>query len=287
MVFPGQGIAPEKLAEPLARLPDEPMVRRLLDRFGVRRRTDLDLTDTRVAQPVVYVCGLLNALAETDGRAGVPATAGHSLGELTAFVFAGGMSAEDGFEVVVRRGELFHEAQRSEPGIMVVLMGLDLLEVEWLRRSVLAVHPGVLEVANINSERQIVLSGDPVTVRAAVAAAEDRFALARYLPVGAAAHSPLMGVALDRWRAVLARVSLGALRIPVMSGIDCRPHRDPEECVELLVRSLLLPVRWSETVEALRAFGAPAMWDAGPGGVLHNLGCRIGILPCVEQFGGA
>jgi [acyl-carrier-protein] S-malonyltransferase len=289
VAFPGQGIQPAAVASALAAFERDPRVRALLGRLGGRSAADLDFSDTRAAQPAIYLCGLLRAFDETGGPGGrgcgVPLAMGHSLGDLTALAYAGGVEPEIGLELAVVRGELFHRSQRRRPGALAVVMGLDLFEIEWLRRRILADLGGVLEVANHNSERQIVLSGDKQTVAAAVQRAEADGALAQYLPVAAAAHSPLMADVLQEWGDALAAVPLAPLLIPVLSGIDARIHVDPAECAELLVRSLLLPVRWADAVTAAAGERVPAIWDAGPAHVLRNLGRRIGQVPWVERFG--
>ena len=274
VAFPGQGTKRAETLAAVATHRDHPLVAEMLDRLGAADESGLDLDDTRVSQPVVYATGIAAADALGLDPAAVPATLGHSLGELTALAFAGVLDPFDGLTLALRRGEICRAQQDRRPGAMVAVMGVDSTGVEWIRRQAIGRGGGVLELAGLNGARQTVLSGDTETVRRAVEVAGEVEALAEVLPIGGSFHSPLMLEAIPVWRAAVEGMEFRPPRTTVFSSIDARPHDVPAELAELLVRALLLPVRWRETVLATKAYGVERLWDAGPGETLHKLGRR-------------
>ena len=208
---------------------------------------------------------------------------GHSLGEITALAYAGVVSPEDGLRIALERGEICHGVQDRRPGAMAAVTNLDLDGVEWLRRQVVAQGHGVLEVAGVNGRRQVVLSGDCAAVAALVECAEETSGRVTVLPINGAFHSPLMMDVLPSWRRFPTSVPFARSTTTVISCIDCRPHSDPADFRELLVRALVLPVRWVDTLAAVRQFGVRSMWEAGPGRVLRTLGKHSKVLEFVER----
>ncbi|HEX3784131.1 MAG TPA: ACP S-malonyltransferase [Pseudonocardiaceae bacterium] len=303
IAFPGQGNKAEAMVEALTRFRRHPLVDAFMDRFGLADPTELDLRDTRMAQPATYACGLAGVEAvfgsaeqpaEVSGRpdavSGRPdavpgqpvAVLGHSLGELTALARAGVIDPWDGLALAERRGEICHAQQQTRPGSMIAVMGTDLAGVEWVRRNAIAGSGGVLELAGLNGRRQTVLSGDTRTAQAAIAIAGELELLAEVLPIGGGFHSPLMAEAIGPWREAVEAVSFRPPATPVVSTIDAGRHEDPALLRELLVRALLLPVRWLDAIRTLRELGIEQVWDAGPGETLHKLGRREHIVTFVR-----
>lgn len=274
VVFAGQGVAPATLRDTLAAHRDHWLVSALVEGLGGLPVESLDLADTRVSQPATYVAGLVVAEGRLGWGAPVPMALGHSLGEITALAYAGVLDPREGLELTFSRGRSCYAAQQSRPGAMVAVTGLDLDEVELLRRHVAAERRGVLEIAAVNHRRQVVLSGDTAAVSVVVDRVQGTTGRASVLPIGGAFHSPLMVGALGDWRGVLATLVLSPGVIPVMSSIDARPHEDPEDFRELLATALILPVRWADTLREVRRLGVRALWEAGPGRGLSALGRR-------------
>ncbi|WP_160148796.1 ACP S-malonyltransferase [Amycolatopsis alkalitolerans] len=285
VAFAGQGVRPEVVLESLRRHGAHPLVPALLDALRAPTLEALDLTDTRVVQPAIYVAGLAAAEARFGPAAEVPLVAGHSLGELAALAYAGVVGAEDGLRLALARGRLCQAVQRKRPGAMAAVVGLEPVAVEWLRRQVVAERPGVLEIAAVNGQRQVVLSGDRASVALAVARVADTAARAVELPIGGAFHSPLMIGALPGWRAALRAATFSPCRTRVVSCVDAEQHDDPADLRELLAKALMLPVRWADTVETVRRLGVCELWDAGPGTVPRAPG-RRGHAAAVSAVGG-
>lgn len=270
VAFPGQGVDPVDLGRILAEHADHSLVRKLAAHLGHRSWAALDINDTRVAQPAVYAAGLLQALDRvTPAHPG--AAFGHSMGELTAMAFAGVYGAEDGLDLVLRRADAGHQAQQARPGAMAVVMRLDDIQVEWVRRRLLARSAGVLELAVVNGPGQFVLSGDADLIDAAIEEVAALDGVARRLPIGGAYHSPLLADAVEPYARAIEGLTLHEPRVPVVSCTTQRPVGSSADVVDVLSRALVLPVRWVATMEAVRSLGVVRAVDAGPGATLANL----------------
>lgn len=236
------------------------------------------LNATDVSQPAIFVASLaaLESLkaAEPDAANGVVATAGLSLGEYTALVFAGALSFEDGLAVVKARGEAMQAAAEATPSGMVAIIGLEVPDVESLVAA--ARSAGTLEIANYLCPGNTVISGSlPAIERIEQICAERGGIRATRLAVAGAFHTAIMKPADDRLAAALAQVELREPRIPVWSNVDARPHTDPAEIRKLLVQQVVSPVRWEETMRGLLAAGVERFYEIGPGRVLAGLMKRI------------
>ncbi|MFJ4650541.1 ACP S-malonyltransferase [Nocardia sp. NPDC088792] len=279
IVFPGQGTKHELMEQALLLHRAHPLVQQLFATFGALEVDDLDLHDTAVSQPVTYVLGIAAVESKLGSEVRLPLVFGHSLGELTAAVCAGIIDVHSGFQLALKRGRLCRDRGVHTPGAMVAVAAAGLDEIEWVRRRALASTPGVLEIAGINSGRQAVLSGDAAVVAKAVELAEEECLRTELLPISGAFHSPRMIAVLPMWRRAVAAVEFRAGHSPFLSTIDARSHTDPEEVRELLIRALLMPVRWRETLQAAREFEFTALLDAGPGQTLVKLARRDPIVP--------
>ncbi|MGH2346992.1 MAG: ACP S-malonyltransferase [Chloroflexota bacterium] len=240
------------------------------------------LRETRVQQPAVFACSLAiyQAWRETDGREDeLLGAAGHSLGEYTALTAAGALSVEDAARLVALRGRVMQEAADRLPGGMTVLLGIDRARVEAICAQVSRPDQGegeIVVLANDNSTEQQVISGGLAALeRAAVAARAQGAKRAVPLKVAGAFHSPLMAPAVDGLAAAVAGVPIAPCRFPVIANSTATPLRTAEEIRAELVRQVMAPVRWVESVRAL-AESRPDLWvDSGPGGVMAGLAARI------------
>ena len=231
------------------------------------------LTLTTHAQLAILVHSLAvhEVLQERLGE--VAAAAGHSLGEFSAHVSAGTLSFADALEVVRVRGDRMLRAGRERPGTMAAVIGLPPEEVETLCAA--GGRGGVCVAANFNAPGQVVVSGEVEAVERAAERAREKGAK-RVVPlrVSGAFHSPLMGTARDALAGKLARVAFRDPRFPVFSNVTAEPVRSGERARELLVRQLVSPVRWSESLRAMAEAGVSEWIEAGPGRVLCGLNRR-------------
>ena len=217
---------------------------------------------TEYAQPAIFLASIAG-WRERDVP-DVVAMAGHSLGELSVLAAAGAVAVEDALRLVALRGRLMQAAAaKGDEGGMVALLGGDPADAERL-----AHHHG-LAIANDNAPGQLVLSGPLAAIEEAAAiASAEADARARVLDVGGAFHSRLMEPAADDLRAALDDTPVAPQRFPVYSNGTAAPFGDVRA---ELAENLLRPVRWRETLLALRAAGVERFVELGPGAVLAGL----------------
>lgn len=237
-----------------------------------------DLDSTVHSQPALFVTGLaaLEQLrAESpDVVLGCQGAAGLSLGEYTAMVFAGVMDFETGLRIVQQRGQAMQDAADATPSGMVSILGLELVQVENLCAE--ARGEDILQVANHLCPGNIAVSGTIAACeRIADLAVEAGAMKAIPLAVAGAFHTPIMESAVDRLAGALADVSLNKPEIPVVSNVDAKPHEDPEEIRQLLIRQVVSPVRWEDSMRFLLDDGFKQFYEVGPGRVLRGLLRRI------------
>jgi [acyl-carrier-protein] S-malonyltransferase len=202
------------------------------------------------------------------------AAAGLSLGEYSALVFAGVMSFDDGLKVVQERGAAMQAASDAVPSGMISVLGLERPQVETLCEK--AAQGDVLQVANLLCPGNIAVSGTKAACeRVAAMAAEAGAMRAVPLAVAGAFHTSIMEPAVERLTAALANVPMQKPRLPVISNVDAEAHDDPEEIRRLLIRQLVSPVRWEDSMRRLLAMGCDRFYEVGPGRVLRGLLKRI------------
>jgi [acyl-carrier-protein] S-malonyltransferase len=229
-----------------------------------------ELTRTDVAQPALFAVGLAMADAAADLGIRPDYVAGHSLGEYTAAVVAGAMSAQAGMRVVCERGRLMAAIQSERPGAMAAIIGLEIEQVEQLCQQ--ASEAGVVAVANLNSPTQIVASGEEAAVERLVDLAKEAGAKrALRLQVGAAFHSELMVPVHERLRETIEAVSFADAPTPLVAICSAEVLRSAEEIREALLSQIISPVRWVEVVQTLHRCGCDSFLELGPGRVLIGL----------------
>jgi [acyl-carrier-protein] S-malonyltransferase len=235
------------------------------------------LNSTVISQPALFVTSLaaLASLRQQDPAIvqSCEAAAGLSLGEYTALVFAGAMSFRDGLQVVRHRGEAMQEAADATPSGMVSILGLEVPQVEELCQQ--ARTSGLIQVANLLCPGNTVVSGAAAALAEIEKLAAASGARTIRLAVAGAFHTPLMKPADERLRAALAGVTIRPPRLPIWSNVDAQPHTDPEEIRDLLVRQVLQPVLWEQTLRNLLAAGVDRFYEIGPGRVLAGLLKRV------------
>jgi [acyl-carrier-protein] S-malonyltransferase len=237
------------------------------------------LDSTVYSQPALFVTSLaaLEWLRanKSEIHSACQAAAGLSLGEYTALVFADVMSFEDGLRVVQERGRAMQDAADAVPSGMVSILGMDAEKIEKLCADARA-EGEVLQIANYLGPGNIVVSGhkgacERVANLAVTAGAMKTIPLA----VAGAFHTPLMQPAVERLEKALSGVAMKRPRIPVISNVDAHPHDDPDQIRELLVKQVVAPVRWEDSMRKMLAHGHRPFWEVGPGRVLRGLLKRI------------
>jgi [acyl-carrier-protein] S-malonyltransferase len=230
------------------------------------------LSTTELAQPALFACDLAAfRVLEAEG-ARFEAAAGHSLGEFVALAAAGVLEPVDAFRIVVTRGRAMQEASDATPSGMTAIIGLSPDDAAEVCR--VAGRGDVLEVANENAPKQIVLSGSVPALERAEEAARSKGAKAIRLKVAGAFHSPLMRPALDPVREALSHATFRQPRMALVPNVSGRVTREASALRDLLSRHIVSPVRWERSMRALAEAGIDTLVEAGPGDVLSKLARR-------------
>lgn len=285
-LFPGQGAQTVGMGRSLAE--SLPAARQLYQRASAVLGYDLaklcfegpaeELDSTVYSQPALFVTSLaaIEKLRHDtpDVVLSCEATAGLSLGEYTALIFAGAIEFEAGLKLVQERGAAMQDAADATPSGMVSILGLERPQVESLCER--ARDGEVLEIANLLCPGNIVVSGvNSACERAAELAPAAGAMKAVPLAVAGAFHTEIMQPAVERLKAALNEARISRPTIPVISNVDAQPHDDPEEIRELLVRQVVSPVRWEDSMRWLLEHGFDQFYEVGPGRVLRGLLKRI------------
>lgn len=283
-VFPGQGSQAVGMLDAWG---DHPVVRQTLQEASSALDADLarlihegpkerlDLTTN--TQPVMLAAGIACYrawLAETQLAPSV--VAGHSLGEYSALVAAGSLTLADALSLVRFRAQVMQDAVPVGVGAMAAILGLDAQAVRDGCAEVAAATGEAVEAVNFNDPKQTVIAGTKAGVEKACEMLKANGAKrALPLPVSAPFHSSLMRPAAERLRARLADTVFAAPQIPVINNIDVKIETDTAAIRDALYRQAFGPVRWVETVQAIRARGVTHIIECGPGKVLAGMIRRI------------
>lgn len=232
-----------------------------------------ELTKTSICQPALYVHGMacLAVLKEKIPGFAFHATAGLSLGEFTAHAAAGTFDFETGLDLVAKRSQAMQEACERTEGSMAAVIGGEENRIRELAAA------ADVDVANLNSPGQIVLSGEASKISLAVSMAKEYGARkAVELQVAGAFHSRLMESAYLKLKEVLEKTPINVPKVPVVCNVDAVAVGDPDSIRRTLADQVIGSVRWTESVEyLLDHLHCDQLLELGPGGVLAGLVARI------------
>ena len=277
IVFPGQGAQRAGMGEELfERYPD--LVRRADELLGWSIRAlclDDDggrLAQTQYTQPAIFVVSSLSYLKHQEHQAHgrkPDFVLGHSVGELAALFAAGCIDFEPALALVRERGALMAEVQ---DGGMCAVLGK---QVEELHSLLPRIAPE-LDIANLNSDEQLVVSGPPASFASLEGPAEERDWHLVRLKVSGAFHSRYMAQAARRFETLLSAVEFRPPRIPVIANVTAMPYPSATGAIRtMLARQLTQPVRWADSIRFVRSQGCHEFHEVGPGHVLGGLMAKI------------
>lgn len=233
------------------------------------------LTLTYYAQPALLTVSSM--ITERLAREGiVPSyTAGHSLGEYSALVASGVLKFENAVELVHKRGLFMNDAVPAGEGTMAAILGMESADLERVTNDVTD-STGVVQLANLNSPGQIVISGTKAGVEEACRLAKENGAKrAIPLEVSGPFHSELMRPASMDLSEVLSKSFLMDAQVPVVSNVTAQPETNAAQLQDLLVRQLYSPVLWEQSVRKMIELGVTVFVEIGPGKVLSGLVKKI------------
>ena len=288
-LFPGQGAQTVGMGKEL--FEQVPAARELFERaddvLGIPLSTlcfegpaeALEATD--VSQPAIFVASLAALedlkVREPDLVASVAGSAGLSLGEYTALVFAGALDFEAGLRIVRRRGEAMQAAAKATPSGMTSVLGLDEAKVDELIARVASTGGGTIWKANLLCPGNIVVSGSKDALSHIEPIASELGAM-KVIPlaVAGAFHTDLMKPADEQLAEALAGADLKPPRIPVYSNVNAAPHGDdPMAIRQALATQVTRGVLWEGSMRRMLADGFDTFYEIGPGRVLTGLLKRI------------
>ncbi|QHG92644.1 [acyl-carrier-protein] S-malonyltransferase [Coxiella endosymbiont of Amblyomma sculptum] len=283
LIFPGQGSQHLGMLRELAK--EQVVVREtfceassalgydlwLLTQTGPREKLD----QTQYTQPALLAAGVaVFRCWEILGGPLPKVMAGHSLGEYTALVCAEALQFTDAIRLVKNRGRYMQEAVPIEEGAMGVIIGLSELQIRAICKE--SSQNSVVSPANLNSPVQIVISGEVSAVNRALVSARIQGAkIAKRIPVSVPSHSSLMNPAAKRFSYDLAKTSITSPKIPVIHNVDTSEHYRIEAIRHALIKQLVSPVRWVETIQKMVRQGIKFFGECGVGHTLLDLNKRI------------
>ncbi len=199
--------------------------------------------------------------------------AGHSLGEYSALVACGSLNFGDALKLLFERGKYMQSAVPEGKGLMLAVMGLKVSEIDKYINYVK--NKGVCEIANDNSNGQVILSGDKEAVNEANIVLKKNKIRSIFLPVSAPFHCSLMRPAAEKMNAKIQSITFKDPDIELISNVTAEPIKDSNKIKNLLVEQIYSKVRWRETIELMIKNNITEFIEIGPGKVLTGLVKRI------------
>ncbi|UJL47905.1 ACP S-malonyltransferase [Virgibacillus sp. NKC19-16] len=233
-----------------------------------------ELTETENAQPALLLSSIAIHTLLLKEQIQPVMTVGHSLGEYSALVAAGSIPLDRALPLVATRGKLMEEAFPKGRGTMAAVLGLSEKEIENSLKEVS--EDNVVDIANLNSPGQIVISGSKEGIEQASAILKENGAK-RILPLNVSGpfHSKLMKAANAEFTAYLNETEIKTASIPVYANVSAAPVTESEEIKDLLIKQLYSPVRFEESIRHMIDQGIDAFVEVGNGKVLSGLVRKI------------
>ena len=200
--------------------------------------------------------------------------AGHSLGEYSALVSSKSLNFSDAVYLLHERGKSMQEAVPEGKGSMLAVMGLKLENLEKYIAKI-SKDIGVCEIANDNSDSQVILSGDKSAINEISKVLKVDKKKSIPLPVSAPFHCSLMNSAAKVMEEKIKKTNFKSPSVELVSNVTAEPVRDPEKIKDLLVKQIFSKVRWRESIEFMINNEVKEFIEIGPGKVLSGLVKRI------------
>ena len=226
--------------------------------------TDEELKKTANTQPCLYLVDICAALALKEYGINADAVAGFSLGEIAAIAYAGGYSAQKGFEIVTKRGELMQKSAEKYDTAMAAVLKLDSVAVENICASIDDAYP-----VNYNSPVQTVVAGSKDAITVLKEKVAEHSGRVIDLAVSAAFHSPYMDEASDAFSTYLSEVEASPLLLPVYANKTALTYG--ENIKDTLAQQIKSPVMWNQTILNMINDGFTDFIEAGAGTTLCGL----------------
>jgi [acyl-carrier-protein] S-malonyltransferase len=231
--------------------------------------TAQDLNKTENTQPAILTTSIAALRVLQDYGIKADITAGLSLGEYSALVYAGALNFRETVQLVRKRGQYMQEAVPVGMGKMLAILGLEdeMVEEVCLKAS----WKGIVEPANYNYPGQVVIGGEVGAVDLAGEIAREEGAK-RVIPllVSAPFHTSMLRPASDRLALELNHIGIGEIQIPVISNVIADYIENKEKIKELLTDQVMYPILWTSCILKMIQDGVDTFIEIGPGKVLSG-----------------
>ena len=221
------------------------------------------LRQTQYAQPAIFIHSTIIFDLIKDQKEFV-AVAGHSLGEFSALYANNFFDFETGLQIVDVRAKAMHECELNNPGKMSAVIGASIDKIQTICDSV------DCQIANINSDSQIVISGSEESIDLASESLKTIGAKVIPLSVSGAFHSKLMSEAKNKLTDIINISRFNEVSSPIVSNFNARPNRSIEEIKHALIEQIDNPVQWSKSIKSLIELSNEFV-EIGPKKVLSNI----------------
>ncbi len=275
-VFPGQGTQYVGMGKELYE--NSEVAREKFDKIFQKLNFDLksvmfegteeELKDTKNTQPAIVAMSLvLEGLLREKGIT-PDYVAGHSVGEYAAIGSAGFLTTEEAVELTALRGKAMSEVSAEVSGSMAAIIGMDSEKIEEILKSV----EGIVEAVNFNEPKQTVIAGEKEAIsNACVALKEAGARRAMELAVSGPFHSSLMKPAGEILKEALDKFDFKTATTPLIGNTTAKEIVEVADLKEELYRQSFGPVKWVDTIKALKEAGVTKIYEIGPGKVLNGL----------------
>jgi len=280
-VFPGQGSQKVGMGKDL--IENYPEAEILLNRANEalkEERVDIgkicfegpeeELKNTVNAQPAILTISTILYKLLRKNKIEPSIVAGHSLGEYSAMVASSAIKFEDAVKLVRKRGEYMQSAIPAGRGSMLAIIGLEKDEISKMCEKIKDI--GIVEIANLNSLTQIVVSGEIKALEKLSLIAKEKGArMAIPLKVSAPFHSSFMEAAKEKLARYLENVKIDNPKIPIICNVSADYINNKEEVRTALIKQMTHPVRWVDSIKKMSTEGINCFIEVGPGKVLKGL----------------
>lgn len=230
---------------------------------------------TSIAQPAISTISLAYAEVLKTLKLSGEVSLGHSLGEVTALVYCGIVSFEDGIRIIKKRGEVMEKEGKQGTMMAVINIAKELLTEMCKQVSEETFEPVV--VANINTPNQIVISGSKNAIKKAAQLITKEHGRGIPLNVGGAWHSPYLENAATEFSGLLDSIEFKTPSLKFYSVVEQKILTDNEAIKDSLKQQMLSQVDWVSAINNIKGLGYKTFCEIGPSKILKDLVSKINM----------
>ena len=230
------------------------------------------LTKTKNTQPAIFALSIILDKMLKESNIHPLCVGGHSLGEYSALVSSEVLDFKDALELIVLRSSEMEKANNVTNGSMAAVLNASIEDIE----SVISSTDGVLVVANYNTEKQIVISGEDDEILKSIDSLKSISPRIRCikLNVSGAFHSPLMKFAREALSNAINSLNFNDAKVPIYQNINAKPFQNADDIKKNLILQLENPVQWYNTILNMSAINNNFI-ECGPGNILSGMNRRL------------